>query len=68
MSLQFTQYNKPVLSDRVSYKTTIITGRTTVPAEDLNNQRWENGWTKVIYGRVIEGTYRNKVIYNKRIT
>ena len=30
-----------------------------------NNQGWENGWTKMIYGRVIEGAYQNKVIFER---
>ncbi|WP_212004880.1 S24 family peptidase [Chitinophaga sp. HK235] len=30
-----------------------------------NNHGFENGWTKIIYGRVILGEYENRVIYNK---
>ncbi|NML39868.1 S26 family signal peptidase [Chitinophaga sp. G-6-1-13] len=30
-----------------------------------NNHGFENGWTKVIYGRVILGEYENRVIYRK---
>lgn len=30
-----------------------------------NNHGFENGWTKVIYGRVILGEYDNRVIYRK---
>lgn len=28
-----------------------------------NNHGFENGWTKVIYGKVIIGEYENKIIY-----
>lgn len=28
-----------------------------------NNDGYENGWTKIIYGRVVEGEFQNKVIY-----
>lgn len=28
-----------------------------------NNHGYENGWTKIIYGRVMEGEFQNKVIY-----
>ena len=28
-----------------------------------NNHGWENGWTKIIYGKVIEGEFKNEVIY-----
>ena len=28
-----------------------------------NNHGYENGWTKIIYGRVVEGEFQNKVIY-----
>ncbi|MBC9909542.1 S24 family peptidase [Chitinophaga varians] len=31
-----------------------------------NNHGFENGWTKVIYGRVILGEYENRTIYPKR--
>jgi SOS-response transcriptional repressor LexA len=30
-----------------------------------NNRGWENGWTKIIYGRVITGEYQNKVIFER---
>lgn len=30
-----------------------------------NNHGWENGWTKIIYGRVIIGAYQNKVIFER---
>lgn len=30
-----------------------------------NNHGFENGWTKVIYGRVILGEYENRIIYRK---
>ncbi|WP_142687994.1 S24 family peptidase [Chitinophaga polysaccharea] len=30
-----------------------------------NNHGFENGWTKVIYGRVVLGEFENKVIYKK---
>lgn len=28
-----------------------------------NNHGFENGWTKIIYGKAVEGVYRNEVIY-----
>jgi phage repressor protein C with HTH and peptisase S24 domain len=28
-----------------------------------NNHGFENGWTKIIYGRVVEAEYQGKVIY-----
>lgn len=30
-----------------------------------NNHGFENGWTKIIYGRVTEGEFQNKVIYER---
>ena len=30
-----------------------------------NNHGWENGWTKVIYGRVVTGEYQNRVIFER---
>lgn len=30
-----------------------------------NNHGYENGWTKTIYGSVIEAEFQNKIIYNK---
>lgn len=30
-----------------------------------NNHGYENGWTKIIYGRVIIGEYQQKVIYKR---
>lgn len=34
-----------------------------------NNHGFENGWTKIIYGKVIVGEYNHQVIYhNKNIT
>lgn len=30
-----------------------------------NNHGYENGWTKIIYGRVILGEYQHKVIYKR---
>ncbi len=30
-----------------------------------NNHGYENGWTKTIYGKVIEGEFQNKIIYKK---
>lgn len=30
-----------------------------------NNHGWENGWTKIIYGRVIEAEFQNKVIFRR---
>ncbi len=30
-----------------------------------NNHGWENGWTKVIYGRVKTGEYQNKIIFER---
>ncbi|WP_118974179.1 S24 family peptidase [Taibaiella koreensis] len=30
-----------------------------------NNHGYENGWTKIIYGRVITGEYQNKVIFER---
>lgn len=31
-----------------------------------NNHGFENGWTKMIYGRVITGEYERKVIYERK--
>jgi SOS-response transcriptional repressor LexA len=31
-----------------------------------NNHGYENGWTKVVYGRVDGGEYQGKVIYERR--
>lgn len=31
-----------------------------------NNHGWENGWTKIIYGRVIAGEHQNRVIFERR--
>jgi SOS-response transcriptional repressor LexA len=31
-----------------------------------NNHGYENGWTKIVYGKVIQGEYRNEVIYPKK--
>ncbi|MBO9732710.1 MAG: S26 family signal peptidase [Chitinophaga sp.] len=30
-----------------------------------NNHGYENGWTKVIYGKVVTGEFENRVIYSK---
>lgn len=30
-----------------------------------NNHGWENGWTRIIYGRVVSGEYRNKIIFKR---
>lgn len=30
-----------------------------------NNHGFENGWTKIIYGKVILGEHKNQVIYEK---
>jgi SOS-response transcriptional repressor LexA len=30
-----------------------------------NNHGWENGWTRIIYGRVITGEHQNKVIFER---
>lgn len=30
-----------------------------------NNHGYENGWTKIIYGRVTIGEYQNKVIFER---
>jgi SOS-response transcriptional repressor LexA len=30
-----------------------------------NNHGYENGWTRIIYGRVVVGTYNNKVIFER---
>jgi len=32
-----------------------------------NKHGHENGWTKIIYGKVILGEFRNQVIYSKEI-
>lgn len=31
-----------------------------------NNHGYENGWTKVIYGKVVMATYNGKMIFEKR--
>lgn len=31
-----------------------------------NNRGFENGWTKIIYGRVTVGEYQNKIIYERK--
>jgi len=31
-----------------------------------NNHGYENGWTKIIYGRVITGAFNNKVIFERK--
>jgi hypothetical protein len=28
-----------------------------------NNHGFENGWTRVVYGKVVEGAFQNKIIY-----
>jgi SOS-response transcriptional repressor LexA len=30
-----------------------------------NNHNFENGWTKMIYGKVIHGEFKNQIIYEK---
>lgn len=30
-----------------------------------NNHGFENGWTKIIYGRVVVGEFENRVIYRR---
>lgn len=30
-----------------------------------NNHGYENGWTKIIYGRVVTGEYQNRVIFER---
>jgi hypothetical protein len=30
-----------------------------------NNHGYENGWTKIIYGKVIAGEFENRMIYKK---
>lgn len=30
-----------------------------------NNHGFENGWTKIIYGRVMEGEFQNRIIYKR---
>lgn len=30
-----------------------------------NNHGWENGWTRIIYGRVVSATYQHKVIFER---
>jgi SOS-response transcriptional repressor LexA len=32
-----------------------------------NNHNFENGWTKTIYGKVIEGEFKNQIIYQKLV-
>ncbi|BAV06200.1 hypothetical protein SAMN05421788_106267 [Filimonas lacunae] len=29
-----------------------------------NNHGFENGWTRIVYGKVIQGEYQNRVIYS----
>ncbi len=31
-----------------------------------NNHGFENGWTKMIYGKVILGEFKNQIIYEKK--
>jgi len=31
-----------------------------------NNQGWDNGWTRTIYGKVIEGELKGEVIYKSK--
>ncbi len=31
-----------------------------------NNHGFENGWTKIIYGKVVLGEFQNKVIYTAK--
>jgi SOS-response transcriptional repressor LexA len=31
-----------------------------------NNHGWENGWTRVIYGKVVIGEFQNQVIYTEK--
>lgn len=33
----------------------------------VNNHGFENGWTKIIYGRVTQGEFQNKIIFTRRI-
>jgi SOS-response transcriptional repressor LexA len=28
-----------------------------------NNHGYENGWTRIVYGKVVVGEYQNKIIY-----
>lgn len=30
-----------------------------------NNHGWENGWTRILYGRVVMGEYQSRVIYKR---
>jgi len=30
-----------------------------------NNHGYENGWTRIVYGRVITGEYQNKIIFER---
>jgi phage repressor protein C with HTH and peptisase S24 domain len=32
-----------------------------------NNHGFENGWTKIIYGKVIQGEFKNQIIYEKLV-
>lgn len=32
-----------------------------------NNHGFENGWTKIIYGKVMEAEFKNEVIYQTKI-
>lgn len=31
-----------------------------------NNHGFENGWTKMIYGKVIQGEFKNQIIYQRK--
>ncbi|MCC9071132.1 S24 family peptidase [Flavobacterium sp. F-65] len=31
-----------------------------------NNKGFENGWTKIVYGKVIQGEYQNQLIYENK--
>ena len=33
-----------------------------------NNHGYENGWTKIVYGRVVSGAFRNRIIYERKST
>ena len=30
-----------------------------------NNHGYENGWTRIVYGRVVTGEYQNKIIFER---
>ena len=32
-----------------------------------NNRDWENGWTKIVYGRVTLAAYQKKLIYKRAV-